>query len=409
MMSLDWNNENYSVSPANFEVMEDHKDWSLKKIKIHDVTLRDGEQQIGVGFQKEEKIVIAEKLAEAGIHRIEAGMPATSKDDAAAISEIVKKDLGPEIFAFCRSVLDDIRIAKDCGVHGVVVEIPSSEQMITHSYQWTVEKAVGLVVNATNLAHELGLKVVLFTMDSTRARFDWLANLILSVRKDGYFDSYTLVDTQGVISPTACRQMVRKLKQIIDSPIEGHFHNDLGLANANSLAAMEEGVDVLHSTVLGMGPRAGQAATEQLAVAIKLLYGIDTGIKIDKFFDLAQMVSRLAPHRFPLNQPVVGESLFKIESGIPASWWLRIKEDHPLAFYGILPSLMGHKEVEIVLGKGSGLPSVKYWLGKLGLQSSEELHPEILTRIKKMAIEKKGLVSPDEFSEIVKDVNNLNQ
>lgn len=404
-MSIEWNTENYSVSPANFEVLEDHKDWAVKKIKIHDVTLRDGEQQIGVGFRKEEKIAIAEKLAEAGIHRIEAGMPATSKDDAAAISEIVKRDLGPEVFAFCRSVLDDIRIAKDCGVHGVVVEIPSSEQMITYSYQWTVEKAIDLVVKATNLAHELGLKVVLFNMDSSRARFDWLANLILSVRKDGYFDSYAIVDTQGVISPTACRYLVRKLRNIIESPIEGHFHNDLGLANANSLAAMEEGVDVIHSTVLGMGPRAGQAATEQIAVALRLLYGIDIGIKTDKLFELAHLVSKLAPHQLPLNQPLVGDSLFKIESGIPASWWIRINEDHPLAFYGMLPSLVGHKEVEIVLGKGSGLPSVKYWLGKLGLESSDKVHPEILVRIKKLAIEKKGLVSQDEFIKIVESVN----
>ena len=407
-MSMECNSEYFSVSPANGDVLNDHIELNSRKIRIHDVTLRDGEQQIGVGFRKEEKVVIAEKLAEVGIHRIEAGMPATSSEDAAAIREIVKKNLGPEIFAFCRSVLDDIKIAKDCGVYGVVVEIPSSEQMITYSYQWTVEKAIDLVVNATNLAHELGLKVVLFTMDSTRAQFDWLANLVLSVKRNGYFDSVTLVDTQGVISPTATRYLVRKMKKIIDTPIEGHFHNDLGLANANSLAAMEEGVDVLHSTVLGMGPRAGQAATEQVVVALKLLYGIDIGIKINKLYELAQLVSKLAPNRISMNQPLVGDSLFKIESGIPASWWIRIKEDHPLAFYGMLPSLVGHQEVEIVLGKGSGLPSIKYWIKKLDLDVKEELHPEILLRVKKLAVEKKGLVTESEFREIVSDLVMVN-
>ncbi|MDX9851520.1 MAG: hypothetical protein RBT01_13510 [Anaerolineaceae bacterium] len=402
-MKIEWTSKDYSVSPENYAVIEENKEWLSKKIKIHDVTLRDGEQQIGVGFRKEEKIAIAEKLAECGIHRIEAGMPATSKDDAEAIKQIVNKNLGPEIFAFCRSVLDDIKTAKDCGVHGVVVEIPSSEHMIQYSYQWTVEKAVDLVVNATNLAHELGLRVVLFTMDSTRARFDWLSNLILSVKKDGYFDSLALVDTQGVISPTACRKLVRNLKSIIDKPLEGHFHNDLGLANANSLAAMEEGVDIIHSTVLGMGPRAGQTATEQIVVALKLLYGIDAGIKIEKLNELAQLVSKFAPHQIPLNQPLIGDSLYKIESGIPASWWIRIKEEHPLAFYGILPSLVGREEVSIVLGKGSGLPSIKYWLAKLGLDTNEELYPEILMRTKKLAVDKKGLVTGDEFSEIVKN------
>lgn len=399
-MNIPFKSENYYASPANAEVVEDHQEWLKRSIKIHDVTLRDGEQQIGVGYKKEEKILIAEKLAEVGVHRIEAGMPATSKDDEWAIREIVKKNLGPEIFAFCRSVLDDIKKAKDCGVDGVLVEIPSSEQMITHSYQWTVEKAVNLVVAATNLAHECGLKVVLFTMDSTRARFDWLTELVLGVKKNGYFDSVAIVDTQGVISPTATRYLVRKLKSVIDTPIEGHFHNDLGLANANSLAAMEEGVDVIHSTVLGMGPRAGQASTEQIAVALKLLYGIDIGIDFKKLYELAKLVSKLAPHQIPVNQPLMGDSLFKIESGIPASWWIRIKEDNPLAFYGMLPSLVGREDVEIVLGKGSGLPSIKHWLNKLDLHVSEEYLPEILASVKNQAVEKKGLITEQEFRKI---------
>lgn len=401
---MEWDSRDYSVSPANYEVVEENKEWLKKKIKIHDVTLRDGEQQIGIGFRKEEKVAIAEKLAECGIHRIEAGMPATSKEDADAITEIVKRNLGPEIFAFCRSVLDDIKKAKDCGVNGVVVEIPSSEHMIHYSYQWTVEKAINLVVDATNLAHGLDMKVVLFTMDSTRARFEWLSNLILSVKNQGYFDTLALVDTQGVISPSACRKLVKNVKKIIDSPLEGHFHNDLGLANANTLAAMEEGVNVIHSTVMGMGPRAGQTATEQIAVALKLLYNIDTGIKLNKLNELAQLVSKLAPNPIPPNQPLIGDSLFKIESGIPASWWLRIKDEHPLAFYGILPMLVGHEEVSIVIGKGSGLPTIKYWLTKLGLDIDEKLHPELLAKTKKFAVNKKGLLTEEEFSKLAMEV-----
>jgi isopropylmalate/homocitrate/citramalate synthase len=180
-----WKTDNWFVSPWNFleEVNKDFK--PPKQVRIHDVTLRDGEQQAGITFTKDDKIRIAEKLAEVGVHRIEAGMPAVSPADEAAIKEIVKHNLGPEIFCFSRCMIDDVKRAADCGVKGVVMEIPSSEHLIKYAYQWPMEKAIDLSVKATTAAKEMGLYTIFFTIDATRADMDWFLNLIERVAKEG--------------------------------------------------------------------------------------------------------------------------------------------------------------------------------------------------------------------------------
>jgi isopropylmalate/homocitrate/citramalate synthase len=395
-----WKTDKYFVSPLNY-LEEVTKEYKLpQKVKIHDITLRDGEQETGVALRKDDKIRIAEALAEAGVHRIEAGMPAVSKQDADAIREIVKRNLGPEIFGFCRCILDDVKLAADCGVSGVVVEIPSSEHIIKYAYQWPLEKAIDLSVQVTRYAHEMGLYVVFFTIDATRADFNWLLQIIEKVASEGHMDALTLVDTMGVASMGAIRYYVRNMKKRLGKPLEAHFHNDFGLANANSLAAVEEGAEVIHSTVLGMGERAGQASTEQIALALKLLYGMDTGVKLEKLAGLTRTVAELTGHVAPLNQPVAGYAMYQIESGIPAAWWLRCKDEHPTEVFGILPSLIGQKEPEIVLGKGSGADSVLYWLRKIGMDATPEQALDIAMLVKEKAMEKKGLVNEDEFRQI---------
>src|SRR3990172_1926132 len=318
-MGKPWKSDEYFVSHLNY-IPQVTKDYALApRVKIHDVTLRDGEQQTGVELRKDDKIRIAEKLAEAGIHRIEAGMPAVSRQDEAAIREIVKRNLGPQIFGFSRCVVEDVKLAADCGVSGVVIEIPSSEHIIQKAYKWPLAKAVDLSVKATRLAHELGLYVVFFTIDATRADPNWLKEIILQVAREGHMDALTIVDTMGAASVPAARHHVRQVKSFVDTPLEAHFHNDFGLAIANSLAAVEEGAEVVHTTVLGMGERAGQAATEQMAMALKLLYGLDTGFRLYRLNELCSVVAQVTGHVVPENQPVVGKRLFQIESGIPAT------------------------------------------------------------------------------------------
>jgi len=193
-------------------------------VKVHDITLRDSEQQAGITFTKDDKIRIAEKLAEVGVHHIEAGMPAVSPQDEAAVREIVKRNLGPEIFCFSRCMVDDVKRAADCGVTGVVMEIPASEHLIKYAYQWSLEKAIDLSIKATITAKEMGLYTVFFTIDATRAEMDWFLDLIEKVATEGHMDALSLVDTFGVLSPHGASYFTKKVKERINKPLEIHFH-----------------------------------------------------------------------------------------------------------------------------------------------------------------------------------------
>src|SRR5450830_91434 len=302
-----WKTNDWFVSEWNYapEVTKDFK--FAKNIKIHDVTLRDGEQQTGVILSKDEKIRIAEGLAEAGVHRIEAGMPIVSPSDNDAIKEIVKRNLGPQIFSFARCMKEDVKRAVDTGVKGVVMEIPSSKHMLELAYRWPLEKAIETSIEATKFAHDNGLEVVFFPIDFSRAEMKWALDLIERVGKDGHMDALALVDTFGVVSPHAMKYFVQQVKKRINKRLEAHFHQDFGMGVANTIMALAEGVEVMHTTVLGIGERAGNTPMEETAMALLTLYGVDTGLNYAKFFELAHLVAELSQTPILPNRPVVGD------------------------------------------------------------------------------------------------------
>ncbi|MBV8732321.1 MAG: pyruvate carboxyltransferase, partial [Acidobacteriia bacterium] len=232
-----WKTDQWFVSPWNFDNAVRSEFHFPQSIQIHDITLRDGEQQTGVIFTKDDKIRIAEGLAEAGVHRIEAGMPVVSPSETAAIKEIVKRNLGPRIFAFSRCMVDDVKRAVDCGVSGVVMEVPSSQHIIQYAYQWPLERAIQLSIESTAYAHEQGLEVVFFPIDFTRADMTWVLDLILRVANEGHMDALALVDTFGVVSPHAMQYLVRQVKARVNKRLEAHFHMDFGMGVANTIMA----------------------------------------------------------------------------------------------------------------------------------------------------------------------------
>jgi len=408
-MSQPWKTDKWFVSPWNFlpEVAGEYA--FAPRIKIHDMTLRDGEQQAGIEFRKDDKIRIAEALAEAGVHRIEAGMPAVSKQDEEAVREIVKRNLGPEIFAFCRCVVDDVKRAADCGVDGIVIEIPASEHIIRYAYQWPLERAVDLAVKATHLAGELGLYTAFFTIDATRADMAWLLDLLEKVATEGHMDALVLVDTMGGANPQAIRYFVQKVRERFTQPLEAHFHNDFGLAVANTLEALRLGAEVAHVTVGGMSERAGAAALEEVVVALLTLYGVDVGVRTEKLYDLTQLVLSLSGHVLPPNKAIVGKDLFTVESGIPAAWTRRCQGDLITEVFPLHWELVGHPGPRIVLGKGSGAPSVEIWLERLGLQATPEQVEQLTFMVKEKSLEKKGLLTETEFRDLVDQVLGASQ
>src|SRR6202140_1680642 len=340
-----WKTDTWYVSPWNFAPEVLAQLHFARQVKVHDVTLRDGEQQTGVIFTKDDKIRIAEGLAEAGVHRIEAGMPVVSPSDQAAITEIVRRNLGPQIFAFSRCMVDDVKRAVDCGVKGVVMEVPSSEHIIKYAYKWSLEKAIDLSIEATSFAHAQGLEVVFFPIVFSRADMKWVLDLILRVANEGHMDPLALVDTFGVLSPHSIQYFVRSVKARINERLEAHFHMDFGMGVANTIIALAEGVEVVHSTVLGLGERAGNVPMEDTAMSLMTLYGIDTGLKYDKFYGLSKLVAQLSGHAVSSNRQVVGDSLFKIESGIIASWFENCGEENATELFPFRAEVLGQAPI----------------------------------------------------------------
>jgi isopropylmalate/homocitrate/citramalate synthase len=397
-----WKTDKWFVSPWNFAEPVREQLHFPKQIKFHDITLRDGEQQTGVIFTKDDKIRIAEGLAEAGVHRIEAGMPVVSPSDAAAIKEIVKRKLGPEIFAFSRCMVDDVKRAVDCGVTGVVMEVPSSTHIIQYAYKWQFEKAVELSIESTAYAHSQGLQVVFFPIDFSRAEINWVLDLINRVATEGHMDALALVDTFGVVSPHAMSYLVRETKKRISKPLEAHFHMDFGMGIANTVMAVAEGVEVIHSTVLGLGERAGNVPMEETALALRTMYGIDTGLKLDKLYSLAKLVEKLSGHKVASNRPVVGDQLFQVESGIIASWWMNCGENNPTELFPFHWDVVGQPAPKIVIGKGSGIDSIKMRLKQMGIQFTEEEAMQVVMAVKEHSLKTKSLLTDEEFKTVLK-------
>ena len=403
-MPQPWKTEKWFTSPWNYLPEVTNGFAFPKEIKIHDMTLRDGEQQAGIELRKDDKVRIAEMLAEAGVHRIEAGMPAVSKQDEEAIKEIVKRNLGPEIFAFCRCVVSDVERAADCGVDGIVVEIPTSRHLIEYAYQWPVERALEQSEKATSRAKELGLYTAFFTIDATREEMDWLLDFIEKVATQGHMDSLVLVDTMGVCTPQAIEYFVRRVKERVKKPLEAHFHNDFGLAVANTLVALANGVEVAHTSICGVGERSGAAALEDVVMALLTLYGIDLGLSYDRLYELAQVTVELSGHRLPQNKSIVGEGLFAIESGIVAMWMARCTGPLATEVFPLHWELMGQNPPQVVLGKGAGKASIIEWLKRTGMEVPPDRMDELLALVKEKAMGKRSLLSQDEFVDLVNEV-----
>ncbi len=400
-MSSDYLRDNqWWVSPYNV-IPEVRNTFNLpKKVEIHDATLRDGEQTPGMVFSVSDKVTIAEKLAEIGVDRIEAGMPAVSEQDFQAIKEISKLGLKSKIYSFARAMNADIDKALECGCHGVIVEVPIGYPKLKYQFKWTWEDVLRKSVEVVNYAKKRGLHVVYFPYDTTRAREEDLRNLLTRMMQDAPPDSVGVVDTMGCILPEAMKYMVRLVKSLTNLPVEVHTHNDFGMAVATELAGVEAGAECVHSCANGLGERTGNAPLEELIVALHVLYGYENQYQLAKLPELGELVRKISGFETAANKPILGARNFTRESGIGVD--LVVKE--PLAMFGTHPALTG-RQGEVVLGKKSGKASITYTLERLGITGADdEGVGEMLRRVKDKGIEKRGLLTDDEFREIAESV-----
>jgi isopropylmalate/homocitrate/citramalate synthase len=389
------------VSP--FNVTNDvRRSFSLPpRVQIHDATLRDGEQTPGVVFSVADKIAIAEMLASVGVDRIEAGMPAVSDDDVAAIKHITRLGLTSRIYTFVRAITADIDKSLECGVHGVILEVPIGYPKLLWQFKWTWEDVLRKSVEVVRYAKAHNLEVVYFPYDTTRAREEDLTNLLTRMVQDAPPDSVGIVDTMGCVLPEAMKYLVRLVKRLTNGlPVEVHTHNDFGMAVATELAGVEAGAEVVHSCANGLGERTGNAALEELIVALHVLYGYETPYRLDRLPELGALVSRLSNLPIAVNKPVLGAGNFTRESGIGVD--LVLKE--PLAMFGTHPALTG-RSGEVVLGKKSGKASITCTLEQLGISGAgDEAVGEMLRLVKERSIARRGLVTREEFREIAQRV-----
>ena len=405
MSSQPWKSDSHFVSPWNFEAEALEGTTLPTHVEFHDVTLRDGEQQAGVELNADEKVAIAHALAEAGVQRIEAGLPAVSPQDAEAVRRIAAAGLPSRVFAFSRCMVDDVKRALDAGVEAIVMEVPSSEHIIEYAYRWEYERAIELTVESTRFAHENGLWVSFFPIDSTRADITTFLSMIERIAREGHMDSLALVDTFGVLNPQAASFMARKVKERIDVPLETHFHMDFSLGVANTLAAIAQGVETAQVSVSGIGESSGNTPLEDTALSLELLYGVDSGIDLSKLYPLSKLVREKARVTIPTNRGIVGDRIFDVESGIIASWVKNVGSERITEAFPYRPELVGQTGPRIVLGKGSGLDSVLIWLDRCGLgPATEDESMAILGEVKAQSLERKGLLDEDTFISIAHGV-----
>jgi isopropylmalate/homocitrate/citramalate synthase len=363
-------------------------------VGLYDTTLRDGEQTVGVVLDPEQKLEIAKLLDELGIDRIEAGFPRVSQDDWDAVKLISAAGLKAQVWGFSRAVPADLEALVELGVSASVIESPISDLKL-NAIGVDREKMLDRITSAMRFAAENGILAAFFGVDSTRAEPDFYERVYKSA-VDAGAQEVVVVDTLGIASPEAVSDLVGKTVEWVgpDVPVHFHGHNDFGLATASAVEAVRAGARWIHGTINGMGERAGNANLGEVALTLRALYGVDSNLRLDRIRDVAATVQTLSGYALEPWKPVTGENLFWRESGAVASQFHDPPSIEPYS------SALVAAERGIVLGKKSGIDSIRIKAEELGLQVPEDERAELLAKVKELGTRKRGLVTDDEFRKL---------
>lgn len=369
-----------------------------KNITIYDTTLRDGEQTPGVCFSLDEKLEIAKKLDQFKIHQIEAGFPIVSKREQESVKAITSEGLDAQILSLARTKIEDIDVALDCDVDGIITFMGTSDIHLEHKMHIGRQEALNVCMKAIEYAKDHGLFVAFSAEDATRTDLDFLKRIYK--KAEGYgVDRVHIADTVGAITPQGITYLIKELRKEIDIDIAMHCHNDFGMAVINSITGLLAGGNAVSTTVNGIGERAGNASLEELIMALKILYGKDLGFKTKYIKELSELVSKASDLPIPYNKPVVGKNVFRHESGIHVDAVI----EEPLTYEPYIPELVGQKR-QLVLGKHSGCRAVRAKLNECGLKVTDDELLEIVKKVKQSREEGK-YINDNVFKDIVKSCN----
>jgi isopropylmalate/homocitrate/citramalate synthase len=363
-------------------------------VGLYDTTLRDGEQTVGVVLDPEQKLEIARLLDGLGIDRIEAGFPRVSQDDWDAVKLIAGAGLRAEVWGFSRAVAADLEALVELGVRYAVIESPISDAKLD-AIGVSREKMLDRITSAMRFAADNGIYAAFFGVDSTRADMEFIRQVYESAVEAGARE-VAVVDTLGIAAPEAVHDLVGRMIQWLDgTPVHFHGHNDFGLATANAAAAVRAGATWIHGTINGMGERAGNANLGEVALTLRALYGVESNLDLARIRDVSTRVQELSGYALEPWKPVTGETLFRRESGAVASQF-----HDPPSIEPYSSELVG-AERGLVLGKKSGIDSIRIKADELGLDVPEDRRPDLLAKVKELGARKHGLVTDDEFRALV--------
>ncbi|MFL5951566.1 MAG: LeuA family protein [Gaiellaceae bacterium] len=361
------------------------------QVRFYDTTLRDGEQTVGVVLTPEDKLELARGLDELCIERIEAGFPRVSADDWRAVELIRDAGLQAEVWGFSRAVAADVKALVELGVGASVIESPISDLKLG-ALGVDREEMLARIVSAVSFAVEQGIRVAFFGVDGTRADADYFET-VYKTAVDAGAGEVVVVDTLGIATPEAVADLVGRTHEWLgaDHPVHFHGHNDFGLATAAAVAAVRAGASWIQGTVNGMGERAGNANLPEIALALRGLYGVETNLRLDRVRTFAERLQALSGYELEPYKPLVGDNLFRRESGAVASQFHDPQAIEPYS------SDVVAAERGIVLGKKSGIDSIRIKADELGLELDEQAQRDLLAKVKELGTTKRDVVTDDEF------------